>query len=85
MSDEYPQRTVWLSIALYFGATNLAFAYTGPAAGLAILGAILGIIGAIFFGIAGFFWYPIKRWRQARRDRRKAKRKVPNESQTQES
>ena len=41
-----------------------AHAYIGPGAGLSAIGTILTLIAAVFLGIVGFVWYPVKRlWR----------------------
>lgn len=37
------------------------FAYVGPGSGLSAIGAFFALIFAIFVGILGFLWYPIKR------------------------
>ena len=42
-------------------APSEAFAYVGPGAGLSAFGALVGFVAAIFVGIFGFIWYPIKR------------------------
>lgn len=42
-------------------APTLAFAYVGPGLGLGAIGSAFSLIGAIFLGIVGFIWYPIKR------------------------
>jgi hypothetical protein len=38
-----------------------AHAYIGPGAGLGAIGTLIALIGAVFFAIVGFVWYPIKR------------------------
>ena len=38
-----------------------AHAYIGPGAGLSAIGTILTLIAAVFLGIVGFVWYPVKR------------------------
>lgn len=38
-----------------------AFAYVGPGAGLTVIGAAVALIGAVFLGLFGFIWYPVKR------------------------
>lgn len=38
-----------------------ANAYIGPGAGLSAFGSLLALIVAVFAGIVGFIWYPIKR------------------------
>ncbi|MEI4472644.1 hypothetical protein [Frigidibacter sp. MR17.24] len=45
-------------LALMPGA---AHAYVGPGAGLTAIGTILALIGAVFFALVGFVWYPVKR------------------------
>jgi hypothetical protein len=40
---------------------TFAFAYVGPGLGLGAIGSALSLIGAVFLGIVGFLWYPIKR------------------------
>lgn len=38
-----------------------AQAYIGPGVGAGALGAVIGVIGAIFLAIFAVLWYPIKR------------------------
>ena len=38
-----------------------AHAYMGPGAGLAFLGSLLALIGAVAIGALGVVWYPLKR------------------------
>ena len=38
-----------------------AHAYIGPGAGLSAIGTILTLIAAVFLGLVGFVWYPVKR------------------------
>lgn len=69
-------RSAIFGIALFFAFTSSAFAYTGPGAGLAAIGVVIGIFTAIFLAIIGFIWYPIKRWRSAGRKRKELKREA---------
>ena len=46
---------LWLIVI----STN-AFAYIGPGAGIAAIGTIIALIGAILLTIIGFVWYPMK-------------------------
>lgn len=38
-----------------------AFAYIGPGAGLAAIGAVLALILGMIAAVFGFVWYPVKR------------------------
>ena len=38
-----------------------AHAYIGPGAGVSVLGTVMAFLGAVFFAIVGFIWYPLKR------------------------
>ena len=40
---------------------SMAAAYIGPGLGMSAIGSFLALIGAVFLGIVGFVWYPIKR------------------------
>jgi len=44
-----------------------AQAYIGPGAGVTAIGTVVAFVGAVFFAIAGFVWYPIKRLLRALR------------------
>ena len=52
----------FLALVLLFLATaEPAYAYMGPGSGLAFVGSLFALVGAVFAGILGFIWYPIKR------------------------
>ena len=55
-----PQFRLFILIVLTF-TTMSAHAYVGPGLGLGAVGALLGAIAAIFLGVAGLVWYPVKR------------------------
>ncbi len=38
-----------------------ARAYIGPGAGISVIGTAVAFVGAVFFALVGFVWYPIKR------------------------
>lgn len=38
-----------------------AYSYIGPGTGLTALGALLSVVGVIFFAAVGIVWYPLKR------------------------
>jgi Kef-type K+ transport system membrane component KefB len=50
-----------LACALFVAGTAPAQAYVGPGLGLGAISTALGVVGAIFFGIIAFIWYPFKR------------------------
>ena len=49
---------------------GLAFAYVGPGLGAGALGAVVGIVGAVFLGLVAIVWYPFKRLLRNRRNAR---------------
>lgn len=46
---------------------QVAQAYIGPGAGLTAIGSVLAFLGVIVLLIAGFVWYPVKRFLKRRR------------------
>ena len=52
------------------GLTVLSLMYIGPGAGIAVIGTVLAFIGALFLGIGGFVWYPIKRILRKKRNQK---------------
>ena len=44
-----------------------SLAYTGPGAGLAAIGVLLGVLASIAIAIFGLVWYPVKRLLRALR------------------
>ena len=40
---------------------DIVMAYIGPRAGLASIGPLLTLIGAVGLMVLGFIWYPVKR------------------------
>jgi hypothetical protein len=56
-----------LTYAILF--PGAAEAYVGPGSGLAALGTLVALLGAVLLGIFGFMWFPIKRMlRRKRKD-----------------
>lgn len=53
-------RVVAFALTLLASAAP-AYAYMGPGAGLAFLGSLLALIGAVLIGALGVIWYPLKR------------------------
>ena len=47
--------------ALLTGSISTAHAYIGPGMGGGVIAAVLGIIGAVFIGLCGIVYYPVKR------------------------
>tara|TARA_Y100000816_G_scaffold274334_1_gene241535 strand:- start:293 stop:502 length:210 start_codon:yes stop_codon:yes gene_type:complete len=51
-------KLIYIFLILY---PELAYAYLGPGVGFGVLAATIGIIVAIFAGLFGILWYPIKK------------------------
>ncbi|TFU06328.1 hypothetical protein EUV02_04870 [Polymorphobacter arshaanensis] len=51
----------WPLVLVIAVAAVPAQAYAGPGAGLSMIGSLVALIGAVFAGIFGFIWFPIKR------------------------
>ena len=58
--------------ALLAAAPQLAHAYIGPGAGITAIGTVIALLGAVLLAIVGFVWYPVKRLRAKRRDKKQA-------------
>ncbi len=56
---------LWLAVSV----PDPALAYLGPGAGLTAIGSVLAFFGVIILLIAGFVWYPVKRFFRGRRSR----------------
>ncbi len=48
-------------------------AYMGPGAGIAAVGALIGLVWVVFNVLVGLVWHPVRLFRQWRRKRRQAK------------
>lgn len=46
---------------LLLASSAPALAYAGPGAGLTMIGSLVALLSAVFAGIYGFIWYPVKR------------------------
>ena len=53
---------------------GIVMAYIGPGAGLASIGALLTLLGAVGLMVLGFIWYPVKcaiqKWRARRAEKK---------------
>jgi len=59
-----------VAIAVILGAATLAhpaFAYVGPGAGLSLLGALWGLLLALFAAVGFVVAWPVRRWLARRR------------------
>lgn len=60
----------YASFLMFFSASMPAFAYIGPGMSGGVIAAIIGFFVAIFLGIWGILYYPIKRALKRRRDKK---------------
>ena len=58
---------IWVSllaaVAVLLATSQSAMAYIGPGAGLAAIGTVVALLGAVALALVGFVWYPLKRAR----------------------
>lgn len=57
-----------------------SYAYLGPGMGGGVIAAIIGFFAAIFLGLWGILYYPIKRALKNRKDKKISKNESNNES-----
>ena len=57
-----------------------AYAYIGPGIGGGVIAAIVGLFAAIFLGLWGILYYPIKRMLKNRKDKKMLSKESDNES-----
>lgn len=50
--------------------TTSSFAYLGPGVGGGVIAATIGIIVAIFAGLFGLIWFPVKRLLKKRKEKK---------------
>ena len=60
----------YASFLIFFSASMPAFAYIGPGMSGGVIAAIIGFFAAIFLGIWGILYYPIKRALKRRKDKK---------------
>jgi membrane protein implicated in regulation of membrane protease activity len=58
-----------LTCALTLGVMHTAGAYVGPGAGLSLLGALWGLLAAVFAALAFVLLWPLRRIIKARREK----------------
>ena len=51
-----------LVILMLIALPSYGEAYVGPGLGLGVVGAVIGVIVAVFLAFVGMLWYPIKRF-----------------------
>jgi hypothetical protein len=54
--------TVTMVILMLVALPSYGEAYVGPGLGLGVIGAVIGVIVAVFLAFVGMLWYPIKRF-----------------------
>jgi len=59
--EKITMRYFFLFLLISVFLADIAHAYVGPGLGLGAIGAIVGIIVAVFLAIVGVIWYPLKR------------------------
>tara|TARA_B100000401_G_C52338850_1_gene500001 strand:- start:162 stop:386 length:225 start_codon:yes stop_codon:yes gene_type:complete len=65
---------------IFFLASMPAFAYIGPGMSGGVIAAIIGFFVAIFLGLWGILYYPIKRALKRRKETKMASSKFTNDS-----
>ena len=59
------------TIVLFLLSVSIAHAYLGPGIGGGVIAATVGIIIAIFAAIFGLIWFPVKRFLNKKKDKKK--------------
>ena len=62
---------LYLLILFCFSYSSAAFAYLGPGIGGGVIAATIGIVVAIFAGLFGLIWFPLKRLLKKRKEKKK--------------
>ena len=57
-----------------------SYAYIGPGMGGGVIMAVIGFLAAIFLGLFGILYYPIKRALKKRKDNKRSLKDSDNES-----
>ena len=57
-----------------------SFAYIGPGMGGGVIAAIVGFFAAIFLGLWGILYYPIKRALKNRKDKKRSSNEMNDDS-----
>ncbi len=57
-----PYSLIVISVATVLLVSTPAYAYLPIGAGLSAIGSLFAVIAAVFLGVVGFVWYPIKRF-----------------------
>lgn len=52
---------IFALLVMLLAVAEPAHAYVGPGSGLAFLGSLFALVGAIAVALIGFVWYPVKR------------------------
>ena len=61
---------IFISLAILTFISTPSFAYLGPGIGEGVLVATLGVIIAIFAGLFGLIWFPIKKLLKKRKEKK---------------
>ena len=64
-----------LITSIFFIMTSSSYAYLGPGIGGGVVAATFGIIIAIFGGLFGLLWFPIKNLLKKRNEKKKNNQK----------
>jgi hypothetical protein len=79
MTDEGKERTMkhasstfLTGAAAYLGVVMSAEAYVGPGAGITLIGAVIGLISAIFLALFAVLRWPIRRYLARRKAARES-------------
>lgn len=68
-------------LLIFFLASMPAFAYIGPGMSGGVIAAIIGFLVAIFVGLWGILYYPIKRALKRRKETKMSSNKFTNDSE----
>tara|TARA_Y100000817_G_scaffold202658_1_gene158726 strand:- start:27 stop:248 length:222 start_codon:yes stop_codon:yes gene_type:complete len=62
--------TIFKAVLIFFFYAPAAYAYLGPGVGGGVVAATIGIVVAIFAGLFGLIWFPIKKLLNKRKEKK---------------